>query len=255
MLEVIFLGVGEAFDEALPNTSILIRHGIGASRINVLLDCGFTAPTRFWREEPEADSLDGVWISHFHGDHAFGLPALLVRFWEERRTKELTVIGQKGIETFSLKCLDLAYPGFHKKLTYPLRFMEVEPGKLTEIFGLSFQTAENDHSQRDLALRIDIGGNSVFYSGDGKPTPESTDLAMGCQLIIQEAFHLDTEIPGHGTVTGAIDMAKKCEAFNLALVHIHRKMRSQVVARIQQLKDVADPVNVLVPEPRERIKL
>ena len=255
MLEVIFLGVGEAFDEALPNTSILIRHGTGTSRINVLLDCGFTAPARFWREEPEADSLDGVWISHFHGDHAFGLPALLVRFWEERRKKELTVIGQKGIDTFTSKCLDLAYPGFHEKLTYPLRFMEVEPGELTEIFGFTFQTAENNHSQRNLALRIDIGGKSVFYSGDGKPTPKSTDLAIGCQLVIHEAFHFDTDIPGHGNVIDAIDMAKNCGAFNLALVHIYRRVRGQVVARIEQLKDMASPVNVFVPEPGERIKL
>jgi hypothetical protein len=61
--------------------------------------------------------------------------------------------------------------------------------------------------QRDLAIRIDIGGKSV-----------------------------------------------KCEAFNLALVHIYRKMRDQVVARIEQLKDMASPINVLVPEPGERIK-
>ncbi len=65
----------------------------------------------------------------------------------------------------------------------------------------------------------------------------------------------DTDIPGHGTVTGAIDMAKNCEAFNLALVHIYRRVRGQVVARIEQLKDMASPVNVFVPEPGERIKL
>ena len=63
---------------------------------------------------------------------------------EFHKKKELKIIGQKGIDTFVLKCLDLAYPGFHEKLTYPLRFMEVEPGELTEIFGFTFQTAENN---------------------------------------------------------------------------------------------------------------
>jgi len=254
-VEIIFLGVGEAFDETLPNTSILIRHGAGSSRVNILLDCGFTAPSRFWREESDPDALDGVWISHFHGDHAFGLPALLVRFWEEKRRKELTIIGQKGIETFTLSCLDLAYPRFHKRINYPLRFVEIEPGIPTDIFGCTFQAAENKHSQRNLALRIDFGGKSVFYNGDGRPTPETMEMVRGCRLVIHEAFHMDTDIPGHGTVTGAIDMAKRSEVLNLALVHIHRKVRGQVIAGIGQLQDMAGPVNVFVPEPGDRIKL
>ena len=62
---MVFLGVGEAFDETLPNTSILVRCGLGASRVTVLLDCGFTAPPQFWRAEPSADALDAVWICTF----------------------------------------------------------------------------------------------------------------------------------------------------------------------------------------------
>ena len=72
MLEVVFLGVGEAFDESLPNTSILVRPvEESGPTTTLLLDCGFTAPPLFWREMPEPDALDGIWISHFHGDHCF----------------------------------------------------------------------------------------------------------------------------------------------------------------------------------------
>ena len=118
-----------------------------------------------------------------------------------------------------------------------------------------FQTAENGHPQRDLALRIDAQEKSIFYSGDGKPTPETIDLARGSQLIIHEAFHLETEIPGHGNVAGSIDMAKRCGVSNLALVHIQRKMRGQVIEKMQELKDVAGPLNVMVPEPGYRMTL
>ncbi|MBW1716457.1 MAG: ribonuclease Z [Deltaproteobacteria bacterium] len=255
MIEVIFLGVGEAFDEELPNTSILIRCEVGTSPVTLLLDCGFTAPPQFWREVPEVDVLDGIWISHFHGDHSLGLPALLVRFWEEGRSKVLTLLGQKGIDSFTRKSLDLAYPGFYEKLEFPIRFLEVEPKKDVEIFGLTLQAAENSHSQRDLALRIDAQQKSIYYSGDGKPTPESMDLAKGSQLIIHEAFHMESEVPGHGTVTGSIDMAKRCEASNLALVHIQRKVRRQVIDRMEQFKDLAGSLNVMVPEPGYRITL
>ena len=255
MIEVIFLGVGEAFDEELPNTSILIRCGMGTSPLTLLLDCGFTAPPQFWREEPEVDVLDGIWISHFHGDHSLGLPALLVRFWEEGRSKALTLLGQKGIDSFTRRSLDLAYPGFYEKLEFPIRFLEVEPNKEVKFFGLTFQAAENTHSQRDLALRIDARETSFYYSGDGKPTPESMALAKGSQLIIHEAFNMETELPGHGTVTGSIDMGKRCKASNLALVHIQRRERRRVIDRMQEFRDLAGLLNVIVPEPGYRISL
>ena len=60
MIEVIFLGVGEAFDEALPNTSILLKFDQGASRVNLLLDCGPMAPPEFWKLKTPADSLDAI---------------------------------------------------------------------------------------------------------------------------------------------------------------------------------------------------
>jgi ribonuclease Z len=255
MLEVIFLGVGEAFDEALTNTSILIRYEGGDIPASVLLDCGFTAPPPFWSEESDVNRLDGIWISHFHADHGFGIPALLVRFWEQGRDKELIFLGQRGIESFTRKCLDLAYPGFYERLTYPLSFIELDPGKRKEILGLSFRTAETAHSQPALALRIDVAGKSIYYSGDGKPTPESMALARESELIIHEAFHMETEIPGHGTITGSIDMAKRCNALLLALVHIQREARSQAKDRIDELKEMSSPVNLIIPEPGYRLTI
>jgi len=255
MIEVIFLGVGEAFDEKLPNTSILIRYRAGTLSVTLLLDCGFTAPPQFWREEPEPDILDAIWISHFHGDHCLGIPALLVRFWEEGRRKVLTVIGQKGIDTFTRTSLDLAYPGIYEKLGFPIRFVEVEPKEVVKIFGLTFKAAVTSHSQRDLALRIDAQEKSIYYSGDGKATPESMALAKESQLIIHEAFSLETEIPGHGTVIESINMAKRCEASHLALVHIQRKVRSQVIDGMQKFTHMAGSLNVMVPEPGFRLRL
>ena len=254
MIEVVFLGVGEAFDERLPNTSILIRYRT-ENPVTLLLDCGFTAPSQFWREEANADVLDGIWISHFHGDHCLGIPALLVRFWEEGRKKALTFLGQKGIASFIRTLLDMAYPGMYERLKFPLNFVEVEPEKEVMIFGLIFHTAVTSHSQRDLALRIDAQGKSIYYSGDGKATPESMTLAKGSQLIIQEAFSLEAEIPGHGTVIGSITMAKECGALSLALVHIQRTVRSQVIDEMQRFTQMAGSLNLMVPEPGFKLVL
>ena len=255
MIEVVFLGVGEAFDETLPNTSILIRFGAENSPVTLLLDCGFTAPPRLWKEALEPDSVDAIWISHFHGDHALGLPPLLIRAWEEGRSKPLLILGQKGISAFTRQALDLAYPGFYEKLAFPITFAEIEPGGNVDRLGLTFRTAETGHSQRNLALRIDAKGKSIYYSGDGKPTPESMLLAQGCHLIIHEAFHMETELPTHGTVMGSVDTAKRSGAAHLALVHIQRKARTQVIENLERLRDLAGSVQVMVPEPGDRITL
>ncbi|MEJ2232579.1 MAG: ribonuclease Z [Syntrophobacterales bacterium] len=252
-MEITFLGVGEAFDENLPNTSMLIRTEHQKKPVAVLLDCGYSVPPRFWQLGLQPDALDGIWVSHFHADHAFGIPALLVRFWEEKRKKDLYFLGQKGIESFVLKCLDLAYPNFLPRLEFSLRFVEVEPGDLVTALGMSWRTAVNDHPQRDLALRLDAEGTLVFYSGDGRPTSETRALAEGVNLIVHEAFHLSKDIPGHGTIAGCLDMARACKAKRLALVHIQRDVRRERSEEIRELAKAVQEVEVIFPESGDSI--
>ena len=65
--------------------------------------------------------------------------------------------------------------------------------------GFTWQAAENEHSQRSLAIRIDHGPKSLFYSGDGRPTRDTLALARHCQVIVHEAFHLGGATPGDQT--------------------------------------------------------
>jgi len=50
-------------------------------------------------------------------------------------------------------------------------------------------------------------------------------------------------------------MAKQCGASNLALVHIQRKVRSQVIDEMERFKQMAGSLNLMVPEPGFRIIL
>lgn len=254
-MDVVFLGVGEAFDEEIPNTSILVHTNPGKEQVTLLLDCGYSVPQEFWKLRLKADELDGIWISHFHGDHTLGLPALLVRFWEEGRRKPLTLIGQKGLEDYFHRLVDIAYQGFEDRLKFPISFIELEPERRIEIFSLTLETAENNHSKRDLALKIKDRENAIYYSGDGSPSKEGLILAEGCNLMIQESFHPEVEIPGHATAKGAIDAAIQIRVSNLALVHIERGFRKQVIELTKKRDDIPEFLNVFVPEPGDRITL
>ena len=89
------------FDEALPNTSILVESGSSS----ILLDCGFTAASTFWEVANNSLDLDVVYISHSYGDHYFGVPALLVRSVEEGRAMA-RMDGVAGLNAFLPKSGD-----------------------------------------------------------------------------------------------------------------------------------------------------
>lgn len=254
-MKVTFLGVGEACDERLPNTSIWLVSGDGPSRRSILLDCGFTAPPQYWRECPDPDDLDAVWISHFHGDHFFGIPALLLRFWELKRTKPLAVVGQAGIEEKVHQAMELAYPNFLPKLAYPLEFHVAVPGNTLSVVGLSWKACASGHGQPNLSVRVGDGTRSIFYSGDGMPTDETLELASGSDLVIHEAFRLDEPTPGHGTVTQCIEFARKAHVSSLALVHMQRdERRDRYYEIINVIKHSLDP-EVYLPEPGDELMI
>lgn len=249
-MKITFLGVGEACDERYPNTSLLLRGTDPAGPGAVLLDCGFTVPPLVWRWLSSPNELAGVWLSHFHGDHFFGLPALLLRLWETGRSRRLAIVGQEGVGDLVRDTMDLAYPGFRKRLGFELEFVQAEPGRPLSVLGYGWRTAVSEHGQRCLAVRLDSPAGSLFYSGDGRPTAATLELAKGCRLLVHEAFALNAEtVAGHGTVAGSIEFARAAGAEVLAVVHVQREVRRDRFERVQAMLQAAADIRALAPEP------
>ncbi|MCF8103988.1 MAG: ribonuclease Z [Desulfohalobiaceae bacterium] len=244
-MEVTFLGVGEACDERYPNTSVLVR---GAGR-TLLLDCGFSVPGGFFKRVQGADDLDAIWISHFHGDHFFGLPQLLLRLFETGRKKPLYFIGQSGIEDLVFQVMDLAYPSFSRKFGFELKFLIVDPGQEQRALGFKWQAAGTRHSQENLALGLDLDGCRLYYSGDGRPTSRNVEPAKGCELMIHEGFLLEGQIHGHGSVQGCLDFAREAGAKRLAIVHVQRDVRRREEERLKRLLESVSYCRAFLPVP------
>lgn len=253
-LQVTFLGVGESCDEDFPNTSLLIRKGDQPSG-SLLLDCGFTVPPAFFARVDDPDALEAVWISHFHGDHFFGLPLLLLRLRDMGRRRPLSIVSQEGVEQVVGAALELAYPGFRESLGYELRFVVLKQGASADLFGLQWSAALNDHSQKDLALRLDNGSSALFYSGDGRPTEATLELARGCDLVVHEAYAVDGSTPGHSSVQECLAFARKAGSPRLALVHVQRGVRRSQAARIEEILQQAGDLRVVLPSPGESISI
>ncbi|EHJ47293.1 beta-lactamase domain protein [Solidesulfovibrio carbinoliphilus subsp. oakridgensis] len=263
-MRVVFVGVGEAFDETLPNTSLWVEAPATAGttgtadagrRRTVLLDCGFTAAAALFAcpaltEADRATGPEAVWISHFHGDHYFGLPYLLARWHEAGRTAPLAVWGGAGAEGRLPAVVDLAYPSLRAKLTFPLCFAAVRPGEDFSLAGLAARTAVTGHGAPCLALRLETGAGTLYYSGDGAPTEACRELARGCDLVVQEAYGLGAGIAGHGSVAEALEAARTAGAGTLALVHVRRELRREQAGEIRRLVKDSE-VRAYLPEPGE----
>jgi len=248
-MKVHFLGVGEACDPERFNTSLLVR----SKNHYILLDCGFTTPHRYFADCSDPEQLEALWISHFHGDHFFGVPLLLLRFWEMGRTSPLLIAGPVGVQEKVEMALDLAYPAFGKKLRYALEYLPVVSGDSFEVAGFSGQAAPMEHSQSCLAVRLTSGGKSLMYSGDGRPTETSADLARGCDLLVHEAYNVSELTPGHGSVTGCLALARQAGCAKLALVHVNRLEREQVTGKVGDLCPQGEGPVVFLPEAGETL--
>lgn len=252
-MKIIFLGVGEAFDENYPNTSVLVS----SDKTKLLLDCGYSTPTQLWRYNPDKDFLDAIYITHCHADHYFGLPAVLVRMWEDGRKKPLRLICQKGFRRTIEDILEIAYPGFSKRFEFSIDLTEVSSGETLRLNDLTLSFAPTTHSLANLAVKVSDGKKSVCYSGDGMFNETTEKLYKDSDLVIQETYLLDEEKIGHANVMQLIKMAKRNNIRCVALTHLNRNFRREEIKRINDVikENSSERLKILLPSPFDEYDL
>lgn len=242
-MKVVFIGVGDAFDECQTNTSILID----SLEKKILLDCGFTTPKSLFRLVPEADNIDVVLISHFHGDHFFGIPYLLGHMRAAGRTVPLTILGPAGVEKKVLSAIDLAYPSLRSKLDFELDFKSLNPGHQIFISNFEFECVTVKHSGNAIATKMKSNNFSIYYSGDGIPGDDALKMAHGCNLVIHESWGISKGSQSHFSAKDCLNFAHECGCSKLALVHVYAKLRYKLYDLYKTGMLVRDGVDVFVP--------
>jgi ribonuclease BN (tRNA processing enzyme) len=246
-MKIVFLGVGEAFDENNSNNSSLVV----SKGAKFLLDCGATAPFELWKYNNDQNLLDAIYISHTHADHYFGLPSLLVRMWEEKRTKPLTIICQKGLKKDIKQIMKLGYDGSAYLFKFKLNFIEVKPGQVIKFRDLKLSFAPTKHSKKNLAIKVSNEKKSICYSGDGTFTKKTEELYKDSDLVIHEAYLYDKKTIGHGQIKDLIKMAERNNIKCLALTHINRELRK----KLNRKKISSKKVKIIIPKGRDRIQI
>ncbi len=219
------------------------------SKTKLLVDCGYIVPLAYFGREFAPDYLDAIYLTHCHGDHTFGLPALLTRLYEDGRKKPLLFIGQPGTEALVIKIVDTAYPNIRKHFGYSLNFIETVETRTVSELNLAF--AETKHGAKNYAVRISDGTTTIGVSGDGEATAESIELFADCDVLIHEAFQLADLRWGHSSAKQIQDFARTYSKLRLlGFVHISRAERK---VKAKQFLEIGQslPFDVRMPEAGE----
>ncbi len=153
-IELVFLGTGSG--KPLPQRNVssmaLFREGE-----LFLFDCGEATQIQLTKSQLRPGAIEGIFLTHFHGDHVNGLPGLLGSLTLNQRNAPLDIYGPKGLERWfrCLHDLHILRPGF------PVRLHEIEEaGTILERRHLRFEAHPLNH-------RVDAWGYALVE--DARP--------------------------------------------------------------------------------------
>lgn len=224
-MQVHVLGCGDAFNSGgRQHASFWLEAAAG----NFLIDCGPSSLAGMKSRGLSPEKLDAVFVSHLHGDHFGGVPFLLLELdIVRRRTRELVIAGPTGIRQRVNEAMSLLFPGTPLKLL-PVRFVELEPRVSAAIGSANVTGFPVIHvpETNPLALRLELEGCVLAYSGDTEWTDELLAVADGADVFLCECSTLDLEVPGHLNMKTLVSKREALRCERVILIHMGQDVLS-----------------------------
>ncbi|MBN2243044.1 MAG: MBL fold metallo-hydrolase, partial [Acidobacteria bacterium] len=224
-IRVVFLGTGDAFSAGGRNQSAyIIQH----PKVTLLLDCGATTLTSLNRHNIPIGPIDGILLSHLHGDHIAGLPFLFLHYTHiEPRARPLRILGPEGLEERIKQLYALMYPGdANIPSPFELDFTEVRPGQNHSLDILRvgpFPAKHQDHPP-SYGYVLDLDGRKIVYTGDTGWTDELPARANGADLFICECSFYESSAASHLSYPTIRERLSGCGAKKIILTHLGREV-------------------------------
>jgi ribonuclease BN (tRNA processing enzyme) len=158
---------------------------------HVLVEPAPTALPHLRRCGLSTADLDVVMISHFHPDHTFGWPFLLLEVVRTRTAdRPFRVVGPPGVEAFLADMMALGSVteiAVAARERLDLRYVEVD-GSWQEAGPLRFRAIEVEHvpQLRCFGFVMEMEGRRIGYSGDVHPCGGLDELAGACDVLVLE---------------------------------------------------------------------
>jgi len=199
-MRVTVVGSGDAFGSGGRfNTCFFIESAKG----RLLIDCGASSLVGLKAHGLDPNDVDGIVLSHLHGDHFGALPFLLLDAqFLARRERPLLIAGPPGTRARLDAALEVFFPkSTSNNWRFAWKVMEIEIGQPTDVLGHSVTTTEVVHyaGAPSTAVRLFDGRTLFTYSGDTEWFEGLLSVANGADIFIVECFGYSGHIPGHLT--------------------------------------------------------
>lgn len=157
---------------------------------HVLVETSPTVLPHLKRSGIDVRDLDVIVVSHFHADHTFGWPFLLLELVGSGRHEPLHVVGPPGIEEFFSSMMaagNVSAIEEDARRHLDLRYTEVD-GSWQVAGSVRLRGVEVDHVPylRCFGYLLEAGGRVLGYSGDSQPCPGLDELAAAADVLIVE---------------------------------------------------------------------
>ena len=192
---------------------------VGRERM-LLIDCVSNPILRLEKAGLDFNNLTDIIVTHFHPDHASGIPLLLMDMWLMGRQKPLNIYGLHytldRVETMMNLYNWSDWPHF-----FPVVFYRLPGDEMTPVLNCAdfiVHASPVHHMIPNIGLRIQFPEKEkvIAYSCDTEPCEEVVRLAADVDVLIHEATG---ESPGHSSAHQAGEIGQKAKAKKMLLIH------------------------------------
>lgn len=176
-----------------------------------LVDAGDGAVQQLTRAGYQLPRVRAVFLSHLHTDHTGGLAAVLGLRNQTNVAERLTVYGPPGTRELVAGIVASMQPAARVGYGIPgqpwappadgVTVIELGDGERIKVDEMTVTAVQNTHydfapgsvedrNYKSYALRFDLPGRSIVYTGDTGPSAAVERLAKGADLLVSEMIDM-----------------------------------------------------------------
>jgi ribonuclease BN (tRNA processing enzyme) len=144
--------------------------------------------------------IDAIFLTHMHADHCLDIAPFVVwhRYSAQARRPRVPLYAPVAAD----RRLAWAYDDEGDPLTDVFDFVFVGPGAFS-LGPFEVRTARTAHPIECNAIRLEVDGRTLVYTGDTGPCAGVVELARGADILLAEAAHPEIEgLPNDLHLTG-----------------------------------------------------
>lgn len=230
-----FLGTGNAFAPGRDWNSFVIGG-------RVLVETAPTVLPNLRAAGIDPTAIDAIFLSHFHADHTFGWPFLLLEYLlRSRRRSDLWVVGPPGVEHRLNEMVRIGSyaPHSRERGGFDLHFVEVDE-QPQQAGPVSFRAVRVEHEPNldCYGFVVEHDGRTVGYSGDTRLCDGLRRIAsMSDALVLECAVH-EGSSPIHMNLADVGTLRQEYAHLPMILTHLDTGMERAMLPGVRLACDL-----------------